>query len=136
MSPSNLTPKEIVCRSCGAENPPEAYCCLTCFKVLRPKEKVPFYRVQIKAGLPTLILIIVLVGAAIYSMKIWMENIEAQLSMNFTSADYNVSVVANKKKKHRFFSMSKDKDEEPAATPAPGAAPAADQPLNPLNVDN
>lgn len=99
-----------VCHHCGVENPLKAYCCLSCFKVLRPKEKIPFWKIYVRPNASVLILVGLLAGIGIYTFKKWMDNIEAQVTMNFTSADYNLSVVADKKKKQKLFGMMDLKD--------------------------
>lgn len=101
------------CPFCGKENPMSAYCCLHCYKVLREKPKVPWYRMSIRPSLPVGIAMVLAALGGIYFVKKWMENIEAQISMNFKTEDYTVSVIADKKKKQA------DLDVEANSEPSP-----------------
>ena len=87
------------CPHCHRENPLTAFCCLHCFKLMRPKVKVPWYKVSLKASYPVGIALCALAIFGIYLIKCWMENLEAQVSMNFRTEDYSVSITADKKTK-------------------------------------
>ncbi len=86
------------CRFCGKPNPANVFVCLHCYKVLREKPKMPWYKMSIKPSLPVSVTLIALALAGIFFIKRWMENLEAQISMNFKSEDYSVSLIAEKKK--------------------------------------
>src|SRR5689334_16406121 len=92
-------PVSLVCHNCGKENPPKAYCCLSCFKVLRPKEDIPWWRTYIRLSTPTMIGIFIVALGGIWFFKQWIEGIEAQVSMNVKTEEYNVSVTADKRKR-------------------------------------
>ena len=114
----------LVCHHCNAENPLKAYCCLSCFKVLRPKQDVPFWKIYIRPSSSALVLVVLVAGLGIYTLKKWMDNLEAQVSMNFKSADYNLTFVADKKRKKKLFGSvdlkgaSDQEEEQSSDTPS------------------
>ncbi len=112
------------CYHCGAENPPKAYCCLSCFKVLRPKEAIPWWRAYIRMSLPMTMLMLFFIGVGLYMFKRWMENIEAQVTMNFKGSDYNLTLTADKKK--RKFQMNSSQNPSDDSTPAAASNPLAE----------
>lgn len=91
-------PSDIKCPFCGASNPPKAYCCITCFKVMKKKIKVPFWRVQIHPSLPFSLFMLGVIAFLIYFFVLWMRDIEAQVNMSVSSGDYSITVTADKKK--------------------------------------
>lgn len=99
MAYKTAAPTSLVCHNCRAKNPPKAYCCLSCFKVLRPKEKIPFWKIHVRPDGPMIVFLLVLGAVSIYTVRRWIQNIEAEISMNFRSAEYNLTVTADKRKK-------------------------------------
>jgi len=93
------SPTKLFCRSCGAVNPPKAYCCITCFKVLRPKQKLTFWQLAMKPSVSVVVFFAVLVVVGLFAMKKWIDKIEGRFHMDLKTADYNISVVAGKQKK-------------------------------------
>lgn len=92
-------PIKIICHYCGSENPVKAYCCLNCFKVLRPKTNIPLWRLAMRPSVSFILAFMVLVVGGFYVMKRWIDAVEARVSMNLKTADYNISVVADKRRK-------------------------------------
>jgi ribosomal protein L40E len=101
------------CLHCGAENPLKAYCCLSCFKVLRPKEKIPWYRMYIRPSTPFGFIVLLALLAGVVFFKHWIDNLEAQVTMNIKGDDYNVSVIADKKKRNALFDVQSPSEEPP-----------------------
>jgi ribosomal protein L40E len=99
MASSHKQLESIRCHQCGADNPPKAYCCLSCFKVLRPKAKVPWWRMYIRTSTPMAVTLLVIACAGLYVFKRWVDNVEAQVTMNFKGSEYKLSVSADKRKK-------------------------------------
>jgi ribosomal protein L40E len=87
------------CIHCGAENPPTAYCCLSCFKILREKHKVPFWRMRIEPTWSALAIVTAVLIAVVVLLKHWMEDIDAQVTMNLQTAENSYSLMADKKKR-------------------------------------
>lgn len=131
MPDSRKQPDTLRCNNCGAENPRKAYCCLHCYKVLRPKEDIPWYRVQIKPSFPVGVGLVLVSLLGIVMIKRWMEDIEAQITMNFKSAEYNVQVRANKRKKQSLFEVKHHVDSTDADTDGGAAADEPSQPSQP-----
>ncbi len=92
------SPIKLVCRNCGAVNTAKAYCCITCFKVLRPKPKLSFWQIAMKPSVSIAIFFTLMVVAGLFAMKKWIDKIEGRFRMEVKTADYNISVVAGKKK--------------------------------------
>ena len=69
-------PIKIVCNHCGAKNPVKAFCCITCFKVLRPKSKNPLGALNMGAGVKILIAIAVVALFVVIAVKSWIGKIE------------------------------------------------------------
>lgn len=90
---------KLVCRSCGAVNPQKAYCCITCFKVLRPKPKMTFLQLAMKPSVSLVVVFAVIVILGLFAMKSWIDAIEGRFRMDVKTADYNISVVAGKQKR-------------------------------------
>ena len=125
-------PIKLVCRNCGAENPPKAYCCITCFKVLRPKAQQNVWQVAMKPSISITIFFALVVVFGLVMMKNWVDKIEGRVQMDLKTADYNISVVANKKK--GFLGSMEKPDPYAEIDPAEGgqaaqpAAPPAEAP--------
>lgn len=112
-------PTEIFCPHCAASNPPRAYCCLTCFRVMNPKIHVPFWRLYLRPSSTLLIgFFIVFAGLVVYVHQ-WLQMVEAEVTLNLRSIDYNVSVVADKKRARRFFNFKKTTPSTPPKTETP-----------------
>ncbi len=103
----------VKCPGCGASNPVRAYCCITCFKVLRAKVEVPFWKMQIHPSTSFTIFMLGVAAFLIYFVVMWMRDIEAQVTMNLNSGDYSLSVVADKRK-----AQGINMDVESGSTPA------------------
>jgi ribosomal protein L40E len=138
VAPSEIaSTRKLICHQCGAVNPPKAYCCLNCFKVLRPKADVPFWRVAMRPSISAVVILAACMLAGLVVMKRWIDKLEARVSMDLKTADYNISVVADKKRKGLLGSSddaaaieaidAAESGKAPAAPPAeaPAAAPAS-----------
>ncbi len=89
----------IECIHCGAENPPTAYCCLRCFKVMKEKIKTPFWRFRIEPSVASLGVAFAILIVLVVALKHWMENIDAQVTMNLKTAENSYSLVAEKNRR-------------------------------------
>lgn len=89
----------IECLHCGAENPPTAYCCLRCFKIMKTKAKVPFWQVRFEPSVTALGIVASLLIVFVFLLKHWMENIDAQVTMNLQTAENSYSIIADKKRR-------------------------------------
>ncbi|MFN0117949.1 MAG: hypothetical protein ACKVQC_06635 [Elusimicrobiota bacterium] len=100
MDKYSVDPKqEIICPHCGAKNPLRAYCCLSCFKVMFAKPKVPLWQLYVRPSMGFWLVFLLLIGGGIFYFKRWIEKIDAEITLNLKAADYSVSVVAEKNKK-------------------------------------
>lgn len=90
----------VECIHCGAENPPTAYCCLSCFKVLKSQPKTNFWRVRIEPTVTALAVIAAVTITLAVLLKHWMENIDAEVTMNLKTAENSYSITADKKKRN------------------------------------
>ena len=101
-----------MCPHCGERNPHTAVACLHCYKDMRPPQ-LPWWRRHFKIQWPIGALLVFVALFAIYKVKKLLDNMEAQISMNIRGEDYNVSVVADKKRKEV------DIDVDPVEKPVP-----------------
>ena len=92
-------PIKIVCNHCGASNPAKAYCCITCFKVLRPKAKTDFLQMAVRPSIALVLVFCVLVLTGLFAMKRWIDKLDARVQMDLKTSDYNISVTADKRSK-------------------------------------
>jgi len=90
---------EILCPHCGATNPPHAFCCVSCFKVIQEKQKTPLWKIPIRLNLPAIVVVAVVFGFIFMVTKKWLANVEAQITLNLSTTDYAVSVSADKRKR-------------------------------------
>ena len=132
VAPSEIqSPRKLVCRHCGAVNPPKAYCCITCFKILRPKAQTPLWQMAMRPSVSIIIVLILILIVGLVAMKRWIGAVEARVQMDLKSSDYHISVVADKKNRpadgvapgEAAAPETTDGDEAPAE--APVAAPPA-----------
>ncbi|MCB4756065.1 MAG: hypothetical protein LHV69_03380 [Elusimicrobia bacterium] len=115
---------EQICPQCGTANPHHAYCCLNCFKVLREKPKVPFWKMEIRLDLLIIVAVFVVFAGMALLFKQWLTNVEAEVTLNLTSAEYNVSVVADKRKRSASLELKKGgNDSDSTSTPTDDSAP-------------
>ena len=139
-------PIKLICHHCGAENPAKAYCCITCFKVLRPKANIPAWRLAMRPSVSLVLFFALIMLGGLYAMKRWIDAVEARVRMDLKTADYNISVVADKRRKgligHEKRNALPDMDavengqtsaseadakgDAAASEAAPASAPAAD----------
>lgn len=103
------------CIHCGAENPPTAYCCLRCFKVLKEKVKMPFWHFRLEPSMASLGIALAILIALVVVLKHWMENIDAQVTMNLKTAENSYSLVADKKRRNE---LTVETDINPLSTPS------------------
>ena len=97
--PEYTGPKKLVCMKCGAINPPKAYCCITCFQILRPKVKVPLWQMALRPSVTVSVALVIILLVSLVATKRWVDAIEARVQMDLKTADYNISLVADKKKR-------------------------------------
>lgn len=88
---------EVDCPSCGKKNSEAAYCCVYCYKEMRLKD-IPWWRRPIHLKWPITLALLVGVLFGIFKLKKLLERVEGQVTMNLSSDDFKVSVIADKKK--------------------------------------
>jgi ribosomal protein L40E len=91
--------RQIPCYQCGADNPITAYCCLACFKVLRPKMKAPFWEIHISTSPTAVLIIFLLFGVLVTSLIKWMQSIDAQVTITLSDVDKNLAMAEERRKK-------------------------------------
>jgi len=103
------TPLPLYCRHCGAENPPKAYVCLQCFKELKSKVKIPFWKMRIQLSYPVMGMVLLFFIILSALLRNWMQNINDQITKDLNTVDYTMSYLAQRKE------MSQNKDTSSAA---------------------
>lgn len=88
---------DVRCPHCGEMNPSTAYCCLTCMKPMNPSKHVPLWKRRVRPSVAVVTISVVLVGAGFWVMKRWLATVEAQMTINVKTAEYNLSLVADKR---------------------------------------
>ncbi len=91
-------PDHLFCPHCATKNPRKAYCCLKCFKVMFPAQKLGFLRANIPSSVSITVIFAALVLAGLYAAQKWLSTIEANMSLIIRTTEYNVAVTADKKK--------------------------------------
>ena len=89
---------EVTCPHCHVENPKTAYRCLTCHEIMFPKVKPPFWNITIRPSVAWLVILVALLWASYAVMRNWLAAVEATLTLHVSTDEYNVSIVADKKK--------------------------------------
>jgi hypothetical protein len=64
------------------------------------KDELSFWQTQIRPGTKGVVLAIVVAVALLFLLKQWLDNIDAQMTVNCNSAEYSMSFVAEKKRQH------------------------------------
>jgi DNA-directed RNA polymerase subunit RPC12/RpoP len=112
--------RDIICPHCRALNPPTAYVCIKCFKVIYEKYKVPFWKMNISSVAGTLVFSIAIFLSLIYLLNKWLESVEAEMTVKVQTAQYNVSVAAEKARRKVQFGVTSDtetvKEQQPSTT--------------------
>jgi hypothetical protein len=88
--------KDIYCPFCHASNPPTAYVCIKCFKVIGEYFKPPFWKMQISSFGGTLVIIAVAFTAIVFFLSQWLDSVEGEIDVKVRTNEYNVSVAAEK----------------------------------------
>lgn len=70
----------VLCPHCYAKNPVRAYICLTCFKLLNPPIKVPFWRQAFRGSRPVLLFVILFCLSSIMLIRSWLSRVENHLT--------------------------------------------------------
>jgi hypothetical protein len=112
---SHARPKGIACPHCGTVNPIKAYCCLSCFKVIQEKQKVPFLAFHARPSMAVLGVVVFLTLVAATLLKAWLATVEAQMTINVKTAEYDLSVVADKKRRQAALHLDKNKESNETA---------------------
>lgn len=89
----------VFCPHCGSGNPSTAYCCLSCFKVMREK-KGSIWTVRFEPTWTALGIVGIIVLAIALGLKHWIQDIDAQVTMNLQTAENSYSLIAEKKKQN------------------------------------
>jgi hypothetical protein len=89
---------EVTCPHCHEENPKSAYRCLSCHEIMFPKTKPPLWNANIRPSVAFLIILVALLWAGYAIMKNWLAAVEANMTLHVRTDEYNVSIVADKKK--------------------------------------
>lgn len=92
-------PEPIICKHCESPNPPTAYCCIHCFKVLKETVKIPLWRVEFHPGAGAVVVVVIMTAGLVFAVQTWMETLNAEVSLHFASPDQSVSVLAKRKPK-------------------------------------
>lgn len=90
-------PAFILCPHCRAENPPRAYCCITCFKVMYGKPKLSFWETRIPSSAFFLAVLFAITGSGYVVMQRWLKAMETQITIHMETEQYHLSFIANKK---------------------------------------
>lgn len=88
----------VFCPHCATKNPKSAFVCLKCFKVMFPQPPSGLFAAQIPTSVSVAVIFATLVLAGIYLGNRWLSSIEANLTLNIKTSDYNVNVTADKRK--------------------------------------
>lgn len=135
VAPSDIQgPRKLICHHCGAVNTPKAYCCTTCFKILRPKAKTTLWQLAMRPSVSIILVLVLALLGGLLAMKRWIGAVEARVQMDLKSADYHISVVADKKRQGLSGGESDDAsiaDEPAGAEPAPMETAPAGIPAEP-----
>src|ERR1044071_1217770 len=91
----------VICPHCAAKNSRKAYCCLSCFKVMYPDQKLGFLRANVPPSISITIVLAALVIAGLYLANRWLASIEANMSLHIKTNDYSVAMSAEKKKNEK-----------------------------------
>jgi hypothetical protein len=70
------------CARCQAENPPNAYVCLTCYTVLRQKPSVGFMHWQMPWGVSCIVIVVAIGWISFSLLEQWFAYAEAQIETN------------------------------------------------------
>jgi len=107
------------CPFCGSENPLKAYCCINCYKVINTHYKVPIWKMQFKTGPAAVIIAVALMVTSVAMLHQWLAGVEANMTINVVTAEYNLSLQADKlKRKTKLkISLREDIPEKVAVTP-------------------
>lgn len=97
---------EIKCPHCGKSNSRKAYCCIHCFKEMRPKIKLGFWDVYIRPRMSFYLVMFLMVGGFIVYIRGWIENVESEVTLNLTTADHMVSNSAEMARRRSLLSVS------------------------------
>ena len=91
----------IICPHCAAKNSRKAYCCLSCFKVMYPHQKLGFLRANVPPSISIAVIAAALVFAALLLANRWLATIEANITFHIKTTDYSMAMSAEKKKNEK-----------------------------------
>lgn len=85
----------LYCPHCLAKNPIRAYICLTCFKLIHPPIKVPFWKQAFQGTRPVFLMVVLMTLVIIILLNRWMARVETMLvSIQEQNQQYYSSVVS------------------------------------------
>lgn len=90
---------EVLCPHCHARNPASAYCCLNCFKVIRP-DALPFWRRPISSGRVSAVIMAAIGFILITGAVQWFKEAEAHLTaMSENNRLYHQSTLEHRRRR-------------------------------------
>lgn len=88
----------VFCPHCAAKNPKKAYVCLVCFKVMFPRVEQKWWKVKIPPSISFAVILSALVYSILFLGIRWLNTVEANMTLNVKTSNYNLNVIADKKK--------------------------------------
>ena len=74
-------PEHILCPHCLSKNPPRAYICLNCFKLINPKRKFPWWKQAFQGTRAVLLLVILFCLVSVITIRRWLFRVEDRLNL-------------------------------------------------------
>lgn len=81
-----------------AKNPPTAYACVKCYKIIDKGHKIPFWKLRLNQTVSIILMIVVGLFGGLWLIKKWSEIFEAEIILRLKTAEYNISLTAGKAK--------------------------------------
>src|ERR1041384_912155 len=100
----------VFCPHCATKNPRKAYVCLSCFKVMFPKRIRSWWQIPVPSSISITLIFATLVLSALYLGNRWLSSVEANLTLNIKTSEYNVNVTADKRKNEEIKKIKKSID--------------------------